>query len=40
MKPKVEAAIEFVEKTDKTAIITSLKNANKLADKVGTIVYN
>ncbi|PEG82519.1 MULTISPECIES: amino acid kinase family protein [Lactobacillus] len=40
MKPKIEAAIEFVEKTGNLAIITSLSNANKLADGVGTIVYN
>lgn len=31
MKPKIEAAIEFVEKTGNLAIITSLSNANKLA---------
>lgn len=40
MKPKIEAAIEFVEKTGNLAIITSLSNANKLADGVGTIIYN
>lgn len=40
MKPKIEAAIEFVEKTGNLAIITSLSNANKLADEVGTIIYN
>lgn len=40
MKPKIEAAIEFGEKTGNLAIITSLSNANKLADGVGTIIYN
>ena len=40
VKPKIEAAIEFVEKTGNLAIITSLSNANKLADGVGTIIYN
>lgn len=40
MKPKIEAAIEFTEKTGKPTIITSLKNAAKLNDGVGTIVYN
>lgn len=40
MKPKIEAAIEFVEKTGNPAIITSLKNANKLNDGVGTIIFN
>lgn len=40
MKPKIEATIAFVEKTGNRAIITSLRNANKLNDEVGTIVYN
>ena len=40
MKPKIEAAIEFTEKTGNPTIITSLKNAAKLNDGVGTIVYN
>lgn len=40
MKPKIEAVINFVEKTGNTAIITSLRNASKLDDGVGTIVYN
>lgn len=40
MKPKIEAAIEFVEKTGNSAIITSLKNADELDTGVGTIVYN
>lgn len=40
MKPKIEAAIEFVEKTCNSAIITSLKNADELDTGVGTIVYN
>lgn len=40
MKPKIEAAIEFTEKTSNPTIITSLKNAAKLNDGVGTIVYN
>ena len=40
MKPKIEAAIEFTEKTGNHTIITSLKNAAKLNDGVGTIVYN
>lgn len=40
MKPKIEAAIEFTEKTGNPTIITSLKNAAKLNDGVGMIVYN
>lgn len=40
MKPKIEAAIEFVEETGNSAIITSLKNAAELDTGVGTIVYN
>lgn len=40
MKPKIEAAIEFTEKTGNPTIITSLKNAAKLNDGGGTIVYN
>lgn len=38
MKPKIEACIEFVENTGKTAIITSLANAAKLNRGVGTII--
>ena len=40
MKPKIEAAIEFTEKTGNPTIITPLKNAAKLNDGVGKIVYN
>lgn len=39
MKPKIEACIEFVEETGKEAIITSLANANKLNQGVGTIIH-
>lgn len=38
MKPKIEAAIEFVENTGQKAIITSLANADKLNSGVGTVV--
>lgn len=38
MKPKIEACIEFVENTGKKAIITSLSNADKLNQGVGTII--
>lgn len=39
MLPKVEAVIEFVEKTNKRAVITSLDNvANYIANDEGTIV--
>lgn len=40
MKPKIEAAIEFTEKTGNPTIITSLKTAAKLNDGIGPIVYN
>lgn len=40
MKPKIEAAIEFVENTGQTAIITSLNNANKINSGVETIITN
>lgn len=40
LKKYLEAVINFVEKTGNTAIITSLRNASKLDDGVGTIVYN
>lgn len=38
MKPKIEATIEFVENTGNQAVITSLKNADKINRGVGTIV--
>ncbi len=39
MKPKVEAAIEFVKATGKPAVITSLANAEKAVEfKAGTII--
>ncbi|RVU70109.1 carbamate kinase [Lactobacillus xujianguonis] len=38
MKPKIEAAMEFVQHTGHQAIITSLANAGKLNQGVGTIV--
>jgi carbamate kinase len=39
MKPKIEAAMQFVEKTGKRAVITSLKNIEKaVAGKAGTEV--
>lgn len=40
MAPKVQAAVIFVKKTGKTAVITSLKNAKKAVQlKSGTIIY-
>lgn len=39
MLPKVQAVINFVEKTDKKAVITSLENVKKLVtDGTGTII--
>ena len=39
MKPKIEAAISFVRHTGKSAVITSLANAEKAAElKAGTII--
>ncbi len=39
MKPKVEAAVDFVRRTGKTAIITSLENADKaIRGKAGTTI--
>ncbi|MEM0202325.1 MAG: carbamate kinase [Candidatus Micrarchaeaceae archaeon] len=39
MKPKIEAALEFVKETGKPAVITSLDNAKKAVElKAGTII--